>query len=83
MELPAPDETLQEVLDRFWRRAEPRGALLQDAECTATELPGGARTHGDCGRTLVTWAYEGEDGKAGAIQVCAVGDCAYMFPRFL
>lgn len=82
------DEPMQLVLDRFWRRAEPRGALLQDDNCVADELPysspgSPAVTHGGCGQTRVAWAYEGEDGEMSAVTVCAIGDCAYAMPRFL
>lgn len=79
-------EPLQDVLDRFWRRAEPRGALLQDEECIAGQGPTDAptdRSHGGCGRTMVSWSYTGEKGETCAIRVCAVGDCAYMMPRFV
>lgn len=78
-----PDEPLQEVLDRFWRRAEPRGAVLENEHCTATEGEDGSFTHGGCGQTLVSWSYTGEKGEPREVRVCASGDAAYMMPRFL
>lgn len=74
---------MQLVLDRFWRRAEPRGAVLQDDNCVPDDTPYGAATHGGCGQTRVSWSYESEDGQLSAVTVCAVGDCAYAMPRFL
>lgn len=83
LEVVPSDDPMQLVLDRFWRRAEPRGAAVQPDECLASPTPYGSYTHGGCGKTRVAWSYEGEDGQFGAVCVCAVGDMAYAMPRFL
>lgn len=74
--------SLQPILDEFWRRAEARGAVMHEDECQAQRLSTGADTHGGCGKTRMGFTYTKEGGGTGSIGVCAVGDMAYLFPRF-